>query len=508
MAVFEDFIFDFDTRIIQHVSGTTVYTVNQLYSYAQDLSDDVINSTYTVPMSAQTPTEYTLVNSWFIPEDSFKYLKGGAISTSGWDATIYNSGIWIMKFSTYTNCIPSDIGTTVTDGTNVGILVDYNNTLKKWWVRKVSGNTWAGTVSGTGSGGGLLTSVVTGESLFSNIYSLGLLAAGTTNTIYVEQVNPELTNNKIAQYWPAGHIDLVIKVKEANTLIDSGNLTVFCREYTDLYSHYKTDVSSGGRNPVPLGTADDSNNQTPEATVATWNDVIISFGSYSVDLNNGAGPRPYTVEIDCGSRTSIQQVYERLKYVTARSSTINLDGQIGALYTSADPSYVESVQAPFGTFAGGTFFGAQGVYLKNIPVADINFVQFIDATGVSQSYPFTASGVISFNDVLKNDVNAVYRMYFASTPAGDFNTANAVLVEDANGNQIYGKVNGQSSISFSFNYDQNAQGGRTPGTNAPVKVVGIGLSGSQYILVDTTLTRSVGQTIQLQPVAENNYVSS
>lgn len=503
MAIADDFFIDYDNSIIRHESGSTVYSANELYSFVQDMSDELINMSYTVAMSAQTPTEYSLINGWFIPQDTYKYLNGGAIRTVGWDNEIF-----IVTFSTYTNCVPSDITTIVTDGTRVGVLLDYDNTLKKWWIRKITGTAWSGTITGTGTGQGVVDTVKTGESVYSNIYTLGLLAPGTTNTIYIEQINPELTNNKIAQYWPAGHIDLLIKVEEASQPIDSGYLTVFCQEYTDLYSHYKADVSAGGRNPLPLSTADDSNNQTPEATVATWNDVTITFGSFSVDLGNGAGPRPYSVEIDCGSRTNINQVYERLKYVTRRASLLNINGKIGAFYTAADPLFVESVPAPFGTFAGGTFFGAQGVYLKNIPANDLNFVKFIDDNGDAQSYPFIAAGSLVFNDTLKNDVNAVYRMYFTTTPSGDFDTANAVIVEDAEGNQIYGDVNGQSSIDFTFNYDQNIQGGRTAGTDAAVKVVGIGLSGSQYILVDTTLTRAIGQTIQLQPLAENNYVSS
>ena len=39
---------------------------------------------YSVPMSAQTPTQYTMINGWFIDDESVKALYGGSIQTSGW----------------------------------------------------------------------------------------------------------------------------------------------------------------------------------------------------------------------------------------------------------------------------------------------------------------------------------------------------------------------------------------------------------------------------------------
>ena len=58
---------------------------------------------------------------------------------------------------------------------------------------------------------------------------------------------------------------MLIKVQEQGTagaaFIDSGYLTVYAREGSRLFDHFETDVSSGGRNPIPLSTGSDVNDE-------------------------------------------------------------------------------------------------------------------------------------------------------------------------------------------------------------------------------------------------------
>lgn len=510
MAIIDDFSFDTDNRVIRHGSGSVVYSVNQLYSLVQDTFDEISNLSFTVPMSAQTPTEYTLQASWFMPDELFKYLKGGAVKTEGLDASTSVTGVYVINHTTtgYFNCVPTDIGRVVSAGGTSGRLLDYNNTLRKWWVRRYIGTSWVGVASVVGgSGSGAIATVSTGENLYANIYTLGLLEPTTTNTLYVQQINPELTNNQIVQYWPTGHIDILVKVKESSTPVDAGVLKVFCREYTDLYSHFAVDVSSGGRNPIPLGTADDSNNQTAPATVQTWNDVTITFGAITRDLGDGNGPQPYGVEVDCGSRVSVQQVYERLKLVSSRNSGVGLSGALGQFYRSANNSYVENVPAPFGSFAGGKFFGARGVFLKNVPASDINNVEFLDSNNTKRKYPFTSSGSFLVNSVLQNDPNAFYTVFFTTNPSGNYGTNDAVIVNSSVGVPLTGKVNGSASIPWSFDYTFNTQGGRTPNTDATITIFAIGKATGYYTTVNTTITQATGQNFTLAVTPEQNYAN-
>lgn len=498
MSIASDFTIDFDKKIVSHTSGTTVYSVNAVYSYIQDFFDETISMTQTVPMSAQTPTEYALINSWFMPEDTMKYLYGGAIQTIGWNTSSFSEGIFVVRLTAYTNATPTDIGKIVTDGTNTGYLVDYNNTLQKWWVRKITGTiTGALTITG-GIGGGTTSSVISGEALFANIYTLGALDTTSANILYVEQINSDLTNNEIPNYWGPEHIDLLIKVKEAGVLIDSGIVKVYCREFKDLYSHFSINVSTGGRNPVPLSTSADSNNTTSIGTVMTWGDVTITFGTFSRDILDGSGPHDYDVEIDCGLRTTITEVYERLKLITSRASG-------GQFYRSADPSYAEVTQAPYGSLAGGIFFGARGVWLKDVPANDSGNIQLMASDGIVRTPPFVAAGNLIIGDILSDDPSAEVFMYFTTNPSGNFGTSDAILVQDMDGDPITGSIASLSLFGWTFAYDTNTQGGRTPGTDAAVTIVAVGRNHAQYILVSKTLSRSINQDILLLSELELNY---
>jgi hypothetical protein len=63
--------------------------------------------------------------------------------------------------------------------------------------------------------------------------------------------------------------------------------------------------------------------------------------------------------------------------------------------------------SPFGTFAGGKFFGAQGVWVQNMAAADVKNFQLIDADGTTQSPPNQQSLTIS--NLISGDRVSVFR---------------------------------------------------------------------------------------------------
>ena len=147
------------------ITVTSAYTVNALYSSLMDTFDAQAQMDDQVPMSAQTPTEYTMTNGWFIDDVSTNYLSAGAIRTSGYTNVIQ---VVTLAAAGYANCVAGDIGDMVTDdGGNTGNLLAYNNTTRKWWIR------WASTIANgstmdipTGSGAGTSTGAsATGEDL-------------------------------------------------------------------------------------------------------------------------------------------------------------------------------------------------------------------------------------------------------------------------------------------------------------------------------------------------------
>ena len=113
-------------------------------------------------------------------------------------------------------------------------------------------------------------------------------------------------------------------------------------------------------------------------------------------MNNGNGSQPYKVEIGCAGRT-VLQVYQYLKYVCAHNSSLMINSDEGEEYRSAlEGTYTDCKQAPFGTFAGGTFFGARGVWLTNYAVASF---QLIDADGDTQIPPNYKKATIAHDNL-------------------------------------------------------------------------------------------------------------
>jgi len=337
MPVAADFTIDSVAKTITHTSGTTVYTVLELYSWLMDVFDDASWMDDSVPISAQTPVEFTLINGWSIPAASYPFLKGGAI----------------------------------TDTTN--------------------------------------------DDLWANVYTLGGIVAGAQ--VYIIQNSAE-----IAPWWSTGHIDVLIKVKAAGVEINSGKLLLMIRDLGATYDHFEVDVTAGGRNAVPLATTTDLNNQTAGATLAGYNDITVTFGTVSKNLNNGAGARSYDVVIDCALRP-LAQVYEYLKYITRHNSASAINGDAGEEYLSANSAYAESKQAPFGTFAGGKLFGARGIWIENYDANDAKNFQLIDAAGVTQVPPNVVP--VRVTSVVAGDRVAVFQL------SGVGGTIQSALIDEA-----------------------------------------------------------------------------
>lgn len=81
----KDFKIDFiNKRISYNKKGSgAVYTVNELYSYLQDLFDEPENMKYEIPIEAKSKTECFLINGWTIDKEARKHLKEGTLVVSG-----------------------------------------------------------------------------------------------------------------------------------------------------------------------------------------------------------------------------------------------------------------------------------------------------------------------------------------------------------------------------------------------------------------------------------------
>ena len=456
---------------IEWVSGSC--TVNKLYSSLQDLFDELGQMDDGVPMSAQTPTEYTIgiidsgdKDPWFVDRTTVEKLTGGAIKTASWERDLPGDGtgnVGIVRVTcNNTDIVAGDIGKDIThaDGDD-GTLLDVKGTGAGsiLWIRPDTNaladdwNSTSGAITCNTHTAAQSAAAVTGESLWANIFTIGTIEDNTH--IYVNQnaltggEEGELlvSYKSTSDWWGDGHIDILVNVIEVGVEIDEAVLQVFARQQSKTYDHFElTDLSGGGRNPVPLSTGNDLDNQvgyrsllmsgdsgnftagdrisrdgsTPRAIItlvsgssptrtlqyyligdpltpdfsstetvtnlddtgtgtvngapsdvnaALWTDVTVTFGAVARDINENDTDENYSILIDCGTRTNLQQVYQRIKYITRRGSAEDVFGTEGELdgqfYIGEDRRITyESFSTP-GSFTEGELLtggtsGAQG----------------------------------------------------------------------------------------------------------------------------------------------------
>ncbi len=183
-------------------------------------------------------------------------LSGVSDGTTGFTASVADGQV--LTFT-----VPSDWAATSLNGSQ-----------SLFYIRAKVASTYStnpiydqGYIGATGSVTQAATAVSAGESLWANIYSIGTIESNTH--LYIQQNGSNLTAYKAStDWWNDGHIDILVNVKELGTETDEGYIKVFARQYSKTYSYYTVDLTAGGRNPIPLQTGNDLDNQTGYKTVA------------------------------------------------------------------------------------------------------------------------------------------------------------------------------------------------------------------------------------------------
>ncbi len=314
-------------RIVWTGSATGTRTVNELYSALQDLFDELIQLDDGTPMSAQTPTEYTIGiidtgddDPWFIDRATVEHLYRGALKTASWArVATTNTGIVLVTCNN-TSIVSGDIGMDIThtDG-DVGTLLDVKGTGANsvLWIRpdtSASGNNWdstSGTITCNAHTATQSAAASTGESLWANIFTLGTIEANTH--MYVQQNSLLLTGYKTtSDWWGDGQIDILINIKEVNVEVDEGYIKVFARQHSKTYAYFSVDLTTGGRNPIPLQTGDDLDNIVgyrqilTDAATGTWNSSDVGT---VIQVVGGAGAKAILTSISGSSPNFTIQYY-------------------------------------------------------------------------------------------------------------------------------------------------------------------------------------------------------
>jgi hypothetical protein len=88
-----------------------------------------------------------------------------------------------------------------------------------------------------------------------------------------------------------------------------------------------------------------------------------------------------------------------------------------------------------------------------------------------------------------------------------FDSLDAIVVnDDAGPSAIEGQIDAASKI-FDFDYDNNVQGGRTAGEDAPVVIVAQGLEDSEWIFAEFTITQATGLSFPVNAPDERTYLN-
>jgi len=272
----------------------------------------------------------------------------------------------------------------------------------------------------------------------------------------------------------------------------------------DLLSEQNLSVLTYRKYAMPLSNGTDIKVTHTDAQIEgdapTYGGITVTYYSTpQARIINGVS-YDFSIIIDANSKAK-EYVYEKVQYLLRQEADI--DSGAGFWWGQTADEMLQFIGDDLYTKL--TSLG--GVYIDNYIVGDTNSLYFADDnfTGTYRAHAFIATGSIAFNDNIQDDAYAKYWMFFTSTPNGDYGTENAIIVEDATAVQITGDVNAQASVDFTFDYDNNAQGGRTPVTDAAVTVVAIGLSTAQFVKVTSTLARSKTNNISVVAPLERNY---
>ena len=322
MAIADDFSIDYNARKITYTTAfvadrpPSIYTVNELYSYLQDTFDEPAQMDDPVPMSAQTPTQYSLINAWFMDDNTMKALYGGSIQTNEWTKAAA-AGITQLSYTVGSADKPTsgDLGVTLTGVTSTatGVLLAVDAVREVCWVRNTSAAQFQDNENVTGTGVDIQTETIagfqTGETIWANLFSVGSLQLQTE--IYVGQeddyqggrayntASPHQRRiEKLDEWWDSdvnffagspnllggiNHFDVLVKTFEAGVAIDGGRLFVGARRFGTVYSHFELVAASAGNFVVPFSS--------------TGADLNSAAGAYNVGFDTGSGGK---AQLDVG----------------------------------------------------------------------------------------------------------------------------------------------------------------------------------------------------------------
>jgi hypothetical protein len=222
----------------------------------------------------------------------------------------------------------------------------------------------------------------------------------------------------------------MLKVRTAAADIDGRRLLGITREWGKTYLEFGINGTARGVNVMAFtGWADDLNNTTVigSMTGSPYNTVSNTTAGYNgIDVNNDTADEYYYSEWNRGS-ASINQFYERIKYLTRRGETTTLYGIQGQLFRGitheinidGGTGTWDAVEAV--TWSGGT---GQMLAINNLTATSATKMWIQLLTGVPPTDNQTLTGASSG---ATNLVNATVTARTVSTPVCGVSTGSSII---------------------------------------------------------------------------------
>lgn len=410
-------------------SAPSYSTVIEFHRAIQDFADDAgysgndeLDITDTTPSERSTDNIVTLINGWNIDDTAAEHIYDGSIIQSS-GAVIYDGIKILAPIGTAVQFIQSGAvlsddwwnyseGGTHTGSANAAVLTD---STKSWTT-----NQWVGYRIRNTTDGSFATITANDATTIT-----GVLQGGTDNDwdasdayFIVDGLNSDSANG-------ISH-NFMMKVRTGGADTDGRRLIATTREWGRTYLEFKVNGTTRGINVVALAAASDLNNTTSATTIAGYTTITNTTEGYNgIDVNNDTTNEFYYSEWNKDSYT-INQFYERMKYISRDGSATTLYGLNGELFRGITHEITVDGQGgtDFSAYEAVSWSGGTGQMLA---VNDVNsatkmWIQLL--TGVAPTDNQTITGGTSGATA---DVNVTVTERTISTPFIGASTGSAII---------------------------------------------------------------------------------
>jgi hypothetical protein len=330
----------------------------------------------------------------------------------------------------------------------------------------------------------------------------GIVNYGNTTFLNLLQNGAIVTSQFWNSFAPAGfNADatqgishrFLIKVRTGGADIDGRKLLGMSRQINKTWSEFPIAATARGNNVLALSEADDLNNATAAATIATWTDIVNDNQGYvGIDADGNAVNEFYYSNWEIGSRTK-NQFYERTKWLTRQGNTTPIYGLPGQVFRGI--THEITIDTPTGTFvqpeavswAGGA---GQLLAINSVTAGTKMWIQLL--TGVTPTDNQVITGGTSAATCLVN-VTVVSRP--VSVPFVGASTGSAII-------GAYGLGIGADDLAAADKVTDLTNTLRVPPNNVVFSVAGLVVGedrvlvgpGSGGVLLENQFTLAVART--------------